>query len=127
MRATVLLVEDHPTMREAVRLVLASEAYEVADVADGAAALAAISAQPPDVVVLDLHMPVMDGAEVLRALRADPVTASLPVIVITADGEEGRSAAVRLGADGYVTKPFDPTALLLMVGQVLASAAPQAT
>jgi len=127
MPATVLLVEDHATMREAVGQILAGEGYDVTEVADGVAALAVIGVRAPDLVVLDLHMPVMDGAEVLRTLRSDPVTANLPVIVVTADGEEGRGPAARLGADGYVTKPFDPIALLLMVEQVLASAGPRAT
>ena len=71
MAARVLLAEDHPTMREAVRMVLAGEGYRVTEAADGAAALAAIAEAVPDVIVLDLHMPVMDGAEVLSAVRAE--------------------------------------------------------
>ena len=126
MAARVLLAEDHPTMREAVRMVLAGEGYEVVEAADGAAALAQIGRETPDVVVLDLHMPVLDGAEVLTALRADPVTAAIPVIVVTADGDEGRAAARTMGADEYVTKPFDPGALLRTLARVLGGDAPPA-
>jgi CheY-like chemotaxis protein len=124
--ARVLIAEDHPTMRDAVRMVLESEGYEVRGVGDGAAALAAIDEVRPDVLVLDLHMPVIDGVGVLDALRADPATADLPVIVITADGEEGRLAARSLGADDYVTKPFDPASLLASVARALAADAPPA-
>ena len=127
MTIRVLLAEDHPTMRDAVRLVLAGEGYDVEDAPDGAVALQRIAASPPDVLVLDLHMPVLDGAQVLEALRADAATASLPVIVITADGEEGRAAAERSGADAYVTKPFDPVALLRTIERVLAADGRSAT
>ncbi len=106
-------------MRDAVRAVLAGEGYDVTDVADGAGALAEIARERPDVLVLDLHMPVMDGAAVLAALRADLAAAYLPVIVMTADGEEGRKAAEGLGADEYVTKPFDPAALLQTMARVM--------
>jgi CheY-like chemotaxis protein len=99
MGARVLLVEDHPTMREAVRMVLAGEGYEVIEASDGAGALEEVARERPDVMVLDLHMPVLDGAAVLASLRAAPATADLPVIVVTADGEEGRMAARHLGAD----------------------------
>jgi CheY-like chemotaxis protein len=119
MNPHVLVAEDHPTMREAVRMVLVGEGYRVTDAADGAAALDAIARDAPDVVVLDLHMPVMDGAEVLIELRARPETAGLPVIVVTADGDEGRAAAERLGATDYVTKPFDPGSLLRAVARAL--------
>jgi CheY-like chemotaxis protein len=122
MTTRVLLAEDHPTMREAMRMVLAGEGYAVTEAADGAAALAAIGDGAPDVLILDLHMPEMDGAEVLAAVRSDPTTAELPVIVVTADGDEGREAARRLGADEYVTKPFDPAALLRTLARVLGAA-----
>ena len=122
MRGRVLIAEDHATMREAMRMVLAQEGYAVAEAGDGAAALRSIGEGRPDVLVLDLHMPVMDGAEVLEVLRSDPATTGLPVIVVTADDEEGRELARRLGADEYVTKPFDPAALLATVARVLAGA-----
>lgn len=118
--ARLLLVEDHPTMRGAVRVILEAEGYEVAEAADGLAALASIQREPPDLVVLDLNIPGLSGEEVLRAIRADPATAGVRVVVATAEGDEGRGAAMRLGADEYVTKPFGPAALLRTVARVLA-------
>jgi CheY-like chemotaxis protein len=113
----VVVVEDHPTMRGALRAILEGEGYRVREAADGRAALDAITADPPDVVILDLHIPVIGGSDVLRALKADPATARVPVVVVTAEGEEGRAGAVGLGASGYLTKPFPPAALLTALAQ----------
>ena len=118
-RARLLIVEDHPTMRGAVRAILEAEGYEVAEVGDGASALEAIRRHPPDLIVLDLNIPGVSGAEVLRELRADPATATVRVVVATAEGEEGRASAMRLGADEYLTKPFGPAVLLRTVAQAL--------
>lgn len=108
----VLVVEDHPTMRGALRAILEGEGYHVREAVDGRAALELVATDPPDLVVLDLNIPVVSGEDVLRALHADPTTADLPVVVVTAEGEEGRASALRAGAAGYVTKPFAPAALL---------------
>jgi CheY-like chemotaxis protein len=74
---------------------------------------------------LDLNIPGTSGADVLAALKADPSTGDIRVIVVTATGEEGREQAIRLGADAYFTKPFSPTALLRTVERVLAGGATQ--
>ena len=116
----ILIVEDHPTMREAMRLVLEGEGFQIEEAADGETALAAIHASPPDLLFLDLNIPGTSGTGVLEAVRADPALADVRVIVVTAAGEEGRAEALRLGADEYFTKPFSPTALLRTVEQVLA-------
>jgi len=121
MTVRVLVVEDHPTMREAMRLVLEAEGFGYEAAADGDAAIASVRRRPPDVVFLDLNIPGTPGPEVLRSLKADPATAAIPVIVVTATGEEGRAEAVALGADGYVTKPFGPESLLTTVRRALAS------
>ena len=115
----ILIVEDHPTMREAMRLVLEGEGFVIEEAADGQSALAAIRERPPDLLFLDLNIPGVSGSDVLLAARADPGFAGR-IIVVTATGEEGRAAALRLGADEYFTKPFSPTALLRTVEQVLA-------
>ncbi|GIU96408.1 MAG: response regulator [Actinomycetota bacterium] len=115
----ILLVEDHRSMRDAILMVLRSEGYAVEEVGDGDAALAAVRANPPDLVFLDLNIPGTDGAEVLRRIKADPATAHVRVIVVTATGEEGRAEATALGADGYVTKPFGPAALVRTVRRML--------
>jgi two-component system, OmpR family, KDP operon response regulator KdpE len=119
MERRILIVEDHPTMREAMRLVLEGEGFVIEEAADGQSALAAIRRRPPDLLFLDLNIPGVSGPDVLQTAKADPAFTG-QVIVVTATGEEGRAAAMRLGADEYFTKPFSPTALLRTVEQVLA-------
>lgn len=115
----ILIVEDHPTMREAMRMVLEHEGFSIREAADGAAALEMVRAQQPDLVFLDLNIPGTSGAEVLKQLKGDPGTAGVRVIIVTATGEEGREQVLRLGADEYFTKPFSPLALLRTVERVL--------
>ena len=119
MGARILIVEDHPTMREAMRLVLDGHGYAIDEAGDGATALERIRSDRPDLVFLDLHIPGLDGPEVLRAIRDDAVTRDVHVIVVTATGEEGKADALALGADGYVTKPFSPVELLETVRSAL--------
>jgi CheY-like chemotaxis protein len=127
MTVRILIVEDHPTMREAMRLVFEGEGFEIDEAADGEAALHSIGDRPPDLLFLDMNIPGTNGADVLEAIRAEPSTAHIRVIVVTAAGEEGRADAMRRGADEYFTKPFSPTALLQTVERVLAgNATPEA-
>ncbi|MFL5736631.1 MAG: response regulator [Actinomycetota bacterium] len=123
--ADILIVEDHPTMREAMRMVLEHEGFVIREAADGAAAVEMVRAQPPDLVFLDLNIPGMTGAEVLKSLKEDPATASVRVIIVTATGEEERERVLSLGADEYFTKPFSPLALLRTVEKVLSATAPE--
>lgn len=125
-KADILIVEDHPTMREAMRLVLEHEGFVIREAADGPAALAMVREHPPDLMFLDLNIPGTSGAEVLKELKADPLTATVRVIIVTATGEEGRDFVLSLGADEYFTKPFSPTALLRTVERVLDPSAPPA-
>jgi CheY-like chemotaxis protein len=118
-KADILIVEDHPTMREAMRLVLEHEGFVIREAADGATALAMVREQQPDLMFLDLNIPAASGADVLQELKADPLTAGIRVIIVTATGEEGRDYVLALGADEYFTKPFSPTALLRTVERVL--------
>jgi DNA-binding response OmpR family regulator len=120
----ILIVEDHPTMREAMRLVLEGEGFAIDEAADGRTALETIRSAPPDLVFLDLNLPGTTGSDVLSSLKKDPATAAVRVIVVTATGEEGREAALRLGADEYFTKPFSPIALLRTVERVLGGSEP---
>jgi CheY-like chemotaxis protein len=115
----ILIVEDHPTMREAMRLVLEREGFEITEAPDGDQALAAIRDDAPDLVLLDMSIPGTTGADVLAAVKSDPATSAVRVIVVTATGEEGRAAAMASGADQYFTKPFSPIALLKAVEDVL--------
>jgi DNA-binding response OmpR family regulator len=117
--ARILVVEDHPTMRDAMRLVLEGEGFAIDEASDGESALEMVRADPPDLVFLDLNIPGVSGTDVLSALKGDPATASVSVIIVTATGEEGRERVIRLGADEYFTKPFSPLALLGTVERVL--------
>src|SRR5690606_14926833 len=104
------VVDDDPTVSDVVRRYLERAEFEVTLAADGPAALASVAAGRPDLVVLDLMLPGIDGLEVCRRLRADDP--NLPVVMLTALGEEGdRVVGLSLGADDYVTKPFSPREL----------------
>jgi len=106
-------------MREAMRLVLEGEGFDIDEASDGDQALAAVHDETPDLVLLDMSIPGASGSEVLAAVKSDPATSEVRVIVVTATGEEGRAAAMTAGADHYFTKPFSPIALLQAVEEVL--------
>jgi DNA-binding response OmpR family regulator len=113
----VLVVEDDPTVAEVVARYLVREGYAVESVADGRLALERALASPPDVVLLDLMIPGLDGYEVCRRLRE---TMPVPIIMLTAKGsEDDRIAGLELGADDYVSKPFSPRELMARVKAVL--------
>jgi DNA-binding response OmpR family regulator len=118
MGQRVLVVDDDPTVSDVVRRYLERSDFEVTLAADGPGALAAVDLARPDLVVLDLMLPGMDGLEVCRRLRTqDP---DLPVVMLTALGEESdRVVGLSLGADDYMTKPFSPRELVLRVQSVL--------
>ncbi|MEW2292950.1 response regulator transcription factor [Streptomyces sp. NPDC006743] len=117
----VLVVDDDPTVSEVVAGYLDRAGFAVDVAADGPAAVARAAMRPPDLVVLDLMLPGMDGLEVCRRLRRD---GPLPVIMLTARGdEEDRILGLEVGADDYVTKPFSPRELVLRVASVLRRAA----
>lgn len=107
MSKKVLIVEDEPNIAESLSFLLGQAGFEVTIRGDGAAGLEAVRASLPDLVVLDVMLPTLDGYRVLEALRADRATSSLPVIVLTAKGQrEDREAALSHGADRVMTKPY---------------------
>jgi DNA-binding response OmpR family regulator len=117
MAPQVLVVDDDPTVSEVVARYLEHAGYDVTVVADGRVALDKAMADPPDLVVLDLMLPGMDGLEVFSRLREH---VPVPVVMLTALGEEAdRLVGLELGADDYVTKPFSPRELVLRVQSVL--------
>ncbi len=119
--ARILVVEDDATVAEVVGRYLEREGYEVETVGDGRVALDRATARPPDLMVLDLMLPGLDGFEVFRGLRA---VAPVPVIMLTARGDEDeRVAGLELGADDYVSKPFSPRELTARVKSVMRRAA----
>jgi two-component system phosphate regulon response regulator PhoB len=111
----VLVVEDHPTMRAAMRLVLEPEGFEVLEAVDGHDALAIIGRERPEIVFLDLNIPGISGEQLLRSVKEDPELQATRVVVVTAAGEEERRRSLELGADGFLTKPFGPSDLLRTV------------
>ncbi len=116
----ILVVEDEDDIRELLRYNLAREGYRVTAAASGEEALQAVKDAWPDLVLLDLMLPGVDGLEVCRALKQDPQTRKLPIIMLTAKGEEADIVAgLELGADDYVTKPFGLRVLLARLRAVL--------
>ena len=118
-RPRVLVADDNADMRRYMVRLLSSQ-YAVTAVPDGAAALASLTIEPPDLVLTDVMMPRLDGFELLRALRNDPRTVGLPVILVSARaGEESRVEGLAAGADDYLVKPFSARELLARVGALL--------
>ncbi len=113
----ILLIEDNHSLREEIINVLELEEFEVVTAENGRIGLERLRAGcNPDLVLCDLMMPDMDGYETLQAIRGNPATATLPVILLTArDDEECRTKGAQLGADDYVTKPFRIPELLAAV------------
>ncbi len=103
----VLIVEDRPSLAQMIRFLFLSQGMQVEGAFNGEEALEKVSRQAPDLILLDLMMPGMDGFETLRRLKADASTARIPVIILTArKEEEDRRRALTLGAVEYITKPF---------------------
>ena len=120
----ILVVEDDPDIADLVRRYLQKAGFEVDVRASGREALGAIAAQPPDLLVLDLMLPQINGLEICRIVRSDGKTAGIPIIMVTARTEESdRIAGLELGADDYLAKPFSPAELVARVRALLRRAA----
>ncbi len=113
MTATVLIIDDEIHIRRLTARVLEMAGYHVLEAAGGSQALRLIEETRPDVITCDIAMPGMDGFEVLQALKSQPATAEIPVIMLTAIGQEKNAdQATALGAADYITKPFSSTNLI---------------
>jgi len=120
MAREVLVVEDEPDIRRLVVLHLERDGFRCRTAASGSEALRAVKAAIPDLIILDLMLPGVDGLEVCRQLRRDTSTASIPIIMLTAKTDEvDRVVGLEMGADDYVVKPFSPKELVARVRAVL--------
>ncbi len=125
-QAKVLLIDDDPELLRGLNLSLRHEGYEITMLPSGSNALEVIGHIQPDVVVLDVMMPGVDGWEVLRSIRSDPTTPDLPVLLLTAkDSEESKVLGFSLGADDYLTKPFSVRELRCRVAALLRRTRPE--
>jgi len=116
----ILAVEDEKDILELLRYNLSEEGFRVTGVTSGETAIQRARAEPPDLVLLDLMLPGMDGLEVCRVLKDDSATAPIPIIMLTAKGEEADIVTgLELGADDYITKPFSPRVLVTRIKAVL--------
>lgn len=120
--STVLVVEDSITQREMIRDLLRNSGLTVTVASDGVEALEQIQGNCPDLVILDIVMPRMNGYEVCRRLKSNPKTQNVPVVMCSSKGEESdRYWGMKQGADAYIAKPFQPTELVGTVKQLLRS------
>ena len=119
-KATILLIDDEKDLIELVRYNLEKEGFDVIAASDGQAGLDVVRRHRPDLVVLDLMMPGLDGLQVCQRLRGDPRSGRIPVIMLTARATEAdRIVGLELGADDYITKPFSPREVVARVKAVL--------
>jgi DNA-binding response OmpR family regulator len=126
MKQRILVIDDEADAVDLIEFNLKEAGYQVASAADGAEALAKARAILPDLIILDVMLPEVDGLEVCKLLRRDPSTAEIPIIMLTAKAAEvDRVIGLELGADDYVTKPFSPRELVLRVRKMLQRGQPR--
>jgi len=125
---TILIIEDEKDLAELVAFNLGKEGYQTIIAADGAAGLEAAQSNSPDLILLDLMLPGMQGTEICKILKHEEATATTPIIMMTAKGEEiDRVVGFEVGADDYVVKPFSTRELLLRIKAVLRRGLPEET
>jgi DNA-binding response OmpR family regulator len=124
--ARILAVDDSPTILEMIKTILLAGGYEVITAADGSAALEAARSDSPDLILLDVMLPKLDGYRVCRLLKFDQKYKDIPIIMLTAKSEEqSMVTGIRTGANQYLTKPVEPNRLLSAVAEELSKAARQ--
>ncbi len=120
MSKRILVVEDQPDNRQIIRDMLSTTDYEVAEAENGEEALAAVAKQRPDLILMDIQLPTLDGYEATRRLKADPAFRSIPIIAVTSYALSGEAEKAReAGCDDYVPKPYSPRELLAKIRQYL--------
>jgi len=119
-KARLLVIEDEPSLAKVLQMRLQIEGFEVEIALDGAEGMKMMEESPPDMVVCDLMMPVMDGLEVTKAMKSDPRFKAIPILILTALRSEKQMAALqKAGADGFATKPYDGKELSSRIRQLL--------
>jgi two-component system cell cycle response regulator DivK len=121
MAATILIADDHDDNRELLLLLLSGAGYDVREARDGSECLAIARDETPDLIVIDLSMPVLDGWQVFHELKADERTKDIPCMAVTAHAELNRNQALDTGFSAYVSKPYSSEALLKTVATLLAN------
>ncbi len=124
MATTILIADDHDDNRELLLLLLSGAGYDVREARNGSECLAVARAQPPDLILMDLSMPVLDGWEVFQQLKTDERTRTIPCMAVTAHAYLDRNQALKTGFSAYVSKPFSGDALLKAIAAVLANQNP---
>jgi DNA-binding response OmpR family regulator len=126
MARRVLLIEDEPNIIEAISFILSRDGFTVHTHENGESAMDKVRAQRPDMIILDVMLPGKSGFDILRELRADPVTSNLPVLMLTARGQaKDRELAIRLGADVFMTKPFSNAEICAQVRALIGDDVPR--
>ena len=119
MSPTILIAEDYDDNRELLRLLLAGANYQVREAKNGHECLVLARENPPDLIMVDLSMPQLDGWSVLRELKADAMTANIPCVAVTARADSERERALENGFSGFVSKPFRTEELLSTVARLV--------
>ncbi|MFT4115646.1 response regulator [Bradyrhizobium sp.] len=120
--ATILTVDDSPSIRQMIKVVLEPAGHSVIEAGDGAQGLAKAQAGKLDLVITDLNMPVMNGLELIRALRKLPGVVGMPIVFLTTESNDAvKQEAKSAGATGWITKPFKPEQLLAVVAKLVRS------
>ena len=120
MSKKILVVEDTEDNRQILRDLLGMAGYEMVEAQDGAQGVAMAAEHRPDLILMDIQMPVMDGYEATRQIKADPALTSIPVIAVTSYALSGDEAKTRAaGCDGYIAKPYSPRQMLAAVREIL--------
>ena len=120
MKRTILTVDDSPSVRKMVEFTLKAKGYGMEGAENGVAAYERLQEEEFDAIILDINMPQMNGLEFLEKIKQEPRFASIPVIMLTTEGQEGdKNKSLSLGATVYIVKPFKPTQLLSLVADVL--------
>ena len=123
MATTILIADDHDDNRELLRHLLSGAGYVVREAKNGRECLTMARTQPPDLIVIDLSMPVLDGWEVFRELQTDQQTRTIPCMAVTAHADLDRNQALKTGFCAYISKPFIGDDLLKTVAMILAKPA----